>query len=514
MVPLTERGLNRMDARNEKLSGAQSKICMALHNGTGPSTHKTRPLPLDLLSAMPHISRRHRARFLAQLVFAGTVSVGAACHAADAGTAGSVIQVPVALDQLINDMKVKSQNLTITRGVSARAPTVDTLDAETLRRQLLPGECLYVLSDHSSAGYSISVASASGWSHHREPTQLQNVFTALTAWKQQQVSLTALTARAPIPRGAQRTPDATTKNVKTEVPSDGQISTWLFPKVLKPSLSACLHLTLQVPGSMATLPWAALPFGEQALLIDRVSVSLLPDIYAIEPSAASHQWRASEAEYALEKALIVGNPRYDDMEWLFPDLPGAQRESMSVAKEAGQASRLLIGVNATKPSLLTELRGQTWDMVYLATHAVADSSQPLDRSFVALTPTGVQANDADTGRLTAREVQSLKLKADLAVLSACQTGLGGAHDAGVIGIGRAFFLAGIPHVITSLWNVDDDATADLMSRFVQQVKLNSNPRFFPADSLRQAMLQARQNDKPISHWASFVHFGLANVFIH
>lgn len=106
-------------------------------------------------------------------------------------------------------------------------------------------------------------------------------------------------------------------------------------------------------------------------------------------------------------------------------------------------------------------------------------------------------------------MQSLKLQADMAVLSACQTGLGGEHDAGVIGIGigRAFFLPGVPHVITSLWSVDDDATADLMTRFVRQIQLSNTTRYFPADSLRLAMLQARREGKQVGHWASFVHFG-------
>lgn len=76
------------------------------------------------------------------------------------------------------------------------------------------------------------------------------------------------------------------------------------------------------------------------------------------------------------------------------------------------------------------------------------------------------------GRVTARQVQKLKLsKRPLVVLSACQTGAGQAIDAGVIGLARAFQIAGAVNRVMSLWNIDDHATKSLMTEFARSLVL-------------------------------------------
>ena len=95
--------------------------------------------------------------------------------------------------------------------------------------------------------------------------------------------------------------------------------------------------------------------------------------------------------------------------------------------------------------------------------------------------------DHDDGILTAAEVESLDLRGvDLALLSACETGLGNvAGGEGLLGLQRAFQVAGARSVVASLWQVSDDATRALMERFYDNLWQKEMSRL---ESLREAQL--------------------------
>jgi CHAT domain-containing protein len=104
-------------------------------------------------------------------------------------------------------------------------------------------------------------------------------------------------------------------------------------------------------------------------------------------------------------------------------------------------------------------------VIHLATHGFAFSSDARARdSFVALA-----ADSLADGLLSVAEIlddATIRLSADLVVLSACQTGLGDLKDAeGTIGLPRAFLAKGARSVLVSLWSVSDEATRLLMERF-------------------------------------------------
>lgn len=280
-------------------------------------------------------------------------------------------------------------------------------------------------------------------------------------------------------------------DVRLKVPADRAIAeatSLLLPPEIAARLSSVRHLIVAPILGLGTVPFALLrPFGADAFLIDRMSVSIVPSLFDIETDVSP--WRPR-----FRNGLVIGNPYLPpDSRWRVPPLPGAQEEALSIGRMINAAP--LLGRRASKRAIT--MRAARADFLYFATHGVASSADPLTGGFLFLT-----ARSLARGFWTAREVQSSRLKAQLAVLSACQTGLGKIHDAGVIGLSRAFQIAGVPRVVMSLWSVNDKATAQLMKAFVKHLDDN-----MPSEALRLAMLEVRRERPNPAHWASFVLFG-------
>jgi CHAT domain-containing protein/tetratricopeptide (TPR) repeat protein len=162
----------------------------------------------------------------------------------------------------------------------------------------------------------------------------------------------------------------------------------------------------------------------------------------------------------------------------FEPLPGARREVEAVSALFDQ-STILLGSEASEQALepLNEQgRLAQYQVIHLATHGQVDDLTPL-HSRLLLAQDGLRDasrlaesdGPAFDGFLTAGEVMSRwKLAADLVTLSCCQSGLGRQSGGeGLIGFAQAFFLAGSRSLLVSLWEVDDRATALLMTRFYQ-----------------------------------------------
>jgi len=141
-------------------------------------------------------------------------------------------------------------------------------------------------------------------------------------------------------------------------------------------------------------------------------------------------------------------------------------------------------------------------IIHLASHGEFDPINPL---FSAIMLSGSEETE-DTrsdGNLEAAEVFSLKINADMVVLSACQTGLGKVTTGDdVIGLNRAFFYAGTHTVVSSLWRVSDISTAVLIKQFYRQYLTHSK-----ADSLRLAVLHVKNRYPHPGYWGAFTLVG-------
>jgi CHAT domain-containing protein len=115
------------------------------------------------------------------------------------------------------------------------------------------------------------------------------------------------------------------------------------------------------------------------------------------------------------------------------------------------------------------------------------------------------------GLLTCLEVLRMKVPADLVVLSACETAKGKVYRAeGIVGLTRAFMMAGAPRVLCSLWKVDDAATKALMEKFYELWNPKEGEGLPAATALKRAQEFVRSNEKwrHPTYWAAWVLWGL------
>jgi CHAT domain-containing protein len=151
-------------------------------------------------------------------------------------------------------------------------------------------------------------------------------------------------------------------------------------------------------------------------------------------------------------------------------------------------ARAFLGAEASEEQ--AKSIGKSARILHFATHGRYDNRFPLN-SYLALTIPKEFRRDQDNGLLQAWEIfESVRLDADLVVLSACESGLGDEIDGeGLKGLTRAFQFAGARTVAASLWQVDDQATAELMLRFYRYLKMGVSKD----EALRAAQLELIQN---------------------
>ncbi len=156
----------------------------------------------------------------------------------------------------------------------------------------------------------------------------------------------------------------------------------------------------------------------------------------------------------------------------------------------------LMGIAANKGGFLQQIKGAR--ILHLATHACIDDQNP-DQSRIYFTDDYFYLH----------ELYNLDVKAEMVVLSACETGIGEyQHGEGMMSLAHGFAYAGVPSITTSLWSVNDKTTAELMEYYYGYLKEG----LLKHQALRQAKLAYLQNQESNQqlhpyYWASFVHVG-------
>lgn len=263
------------------------------------------------------------------------------------------------------------------------------------------------------------------------------------------------------------------------------------------------HLIIVPTLNIGNLAFAAFRL-ENDFLVDHLSYSIAPSLP--EFLALNHINQNKNIDTAFfRNALLVTNPNFSLYKnENFDALPGTVTEGETLTRLLEKNQYLHLQKNeVTKDRILREVCGR--DLLYFATHGVASPTDPLVGSYLVVTG----KDKADF--LTAKEIQEIRnncrLEALLVVLSACQTGLGQEHEAGTIGLARAFQIAGAGQVLMSLWNIDDSQTSVLMQFFMEELKMRGKSATHTALQAAVRRYKTDVNEDP-RYWASFSLFGI------
>lgn len=273
------------------------------------------------------------------------------------------------------------------------------------------------------------------------------------------------------------------------------------PEAAYDQLIAPLRAEIRNP-RLILVPHGVLHYVPFAALRDRRSRRYLVEDYRLTyaPSANTLRFLSGKETPFKGRALVLGDPATSSPE--LRSLPASATEAAVVARALGTTP--MLGARATK-SLLYHLDGQV-DLVHIAAHGIYDPVNP-QFSHIALAP----GEDLD-GDLTVHEILAeLDLAGvNLVVLSACRTAAG-ARSGGdeIVGLTRALLYAGAPAVISTLWDIDDEAAALLMTELYRHLRAGDSV----AEALREAQLatlrSARYRDPRF--WAAFSLTGAAET---
>ena len=358
----------------------------------------------------------------------------------------------------------------------ARYPTL--LPAAEIQRSLRPGERAFAF-------------------YLTEPTSIRWTIT------RDQISVARLPARGEIELQARRVRELlnTPSGLAATRDATGKLAAALFQDA---DLTGDRPIVIVPHGVLHYIPFEVMPAGDR-LIVERHAVSYAPSLNALV------QLRRAPANAAPFRVLAVGNPpigsaphaasragELENLAMLAP-LPFAEQELQSIGRTFPGHARILSGTSARESDLRSPDLAR-YPVIHFATHGLVSDAQP-KRSSLLLAP-----EQGEDGLLQTSEIYGLGLKANLIVLSACQTALGKEITGeGLIGLSRAFFYAGARSVLATLWNLNDRFAAEFIERFYREL----NTGLSTEEALRRAKA-AYVNDPRYAHpfyWSSLIVLG-------
>lgn len=254
-------------------------------------------------------------------------------------------------------------------------------------------------------------------------------------------------------------------------------------------------------------------FSDMAFLLNKYNISY-------QLSATNAMLVKSVKRKADQKALLMAPVFTDEMKAAYQqelaDSSAAdpyylrllrQPFTLMAVHQIGQhVQHDLFAEQQARESVIKNVNGN-YSILHLGTHAEVNNTAPLMSRFFMAKPLRSDSTEADDGYLHAYEIYGLPLNADLAVLTACETGTGNwVGGEGVISLAHSFMYAGCPSVVMSLWKIDEKASADIITEFYKNLS-----RGLPkGEALRRAKRAHIGSDDALAHpyfWAGMTLMG-------
>ena len=265
-----------------------------------------------------------------------------------------------------------------------------------------------------------------------------------------------------------------------------QVYDWLLqPAEADLAKSQVKTLVFVLDGSLRNVPMAALYDGQQ-YLVQKYALALTPGLQLLAPKSLQRR---------QIKALTAG---LTESRQGFSALANVGRELEQIKSEV--PTKLLLNQKFTSLTLQTEINSIPFPVVHLATHG--QFSSQADQTFILAWDKPIFVNELHN-LLQTRDTKTSNAL-ELLVLSACQTAAGDKQAA--LGLAGVAVRAGARSTVASLWNLDDESTALLMSQFYRELV---NNHLNKAEALRQAQLALLKNplyELPM-FWASYILVG-------
>ncbi|HVR95504.1 MAG TPA: CHAT domain-containing protein [Thermoanaerobaculia bacterium] len=249
-------------------------------------------------------------------------------------------------------------------------------------------------------------------------------------------------------------------------------------------------------GALQSVPFAALPEpGTGEPLVARHEIVSLPSV-----SVLGELRRQVAGQPAAPKTLwVLADPDFGGRP---AQLPYTRQEAAAILKLVPASGRFAVQGREARRAAVLDGSLRDYRFLHFATHGSFAASDPGGGRLV-LAQVDPRGRPEANGFLHLADIYKLELRADLVVLSACQSALGReVRGEGMMGMTRGFFYAGAERVLVSLWNVNDQVTAELMRHFYQGVLKEG---LSPAAALREAQDAIRRQERWRApyYWAGF-----------